>query len=97
MSRVNLSDVESAARTVLEGASWDYYASGAEDEVTLRENRAAFERISLKYRVLVDVRTRRLETTVLGERVSMPVVVAPTAELVVTLVRETEAVLKRLG
>jgi 4-hydroxymandelate oxidase len=79
VARVNLFDVESDARALLRGASWDYYASGAEDEVTLRANRAAFERISLKYKVLVDVRTRRLETTVLGERLALPVIVAPTA------------------
>jgi 4-hydroxymandelate oxidase len=79
MTRVNLSDIESAARAALAGPAWDYYASGAEDEVTLRANRAAFERICLNYRVLVDVRTRRLQTTVLGQEISMPVLVAPTA------------------
>ena len=79
MTRLNLSEIEAAAREILEGARWDYYASGAEDEVTLRENRAAFERLSLHYRVLVDVRERRLETTVLGEKLSMPVLIAPTA------------------
>lgn len=79
MTRVNLFDMEVAARASLGTAAWDYYASGAEDEVTLRENRAAFERISLHYRVLVDVRERRLSTTVLGEAVALPVLVAPTA------------------
>jgi 4-hydroxymandelate oxidase len=79
MTRVNLFDVESAAHGILAGAVWDYYSSGADDEVTLRENRAAFERISLNYRVLVDVRNRRLERTVLGQKLSIPVIVAPTA------------------
>lgn len=79
MTRTNLHEIELAARGNLVGPAWDYYASGAEDEWTLRENRAAFGRISLHYRVLVDVRVRRLETTVLGERLSMPVIVAPTA------------------
>lgn len=79
MPRINLSDIEAAARSALLAATWDYYASGAEDEATLRGNRAAFERICLNYRVLVDVRTRRLETTVLGEKISMPILVAPTA------------------
>jgi 4-hydroxymandelate oxidase len=53
MKHISLFDVESAARAALPGPAWDYYASGAEDEVTLRGNRAAFERISLHYRVLV--------------------------------------------
>src|SRR4051812_20109653 len=56
-----------------------YYASGAHDEITLRANRSAFEKIPLHYRVLVDVSDRDLSTTVLGARVSMPVLVAPTA------------------
>jgi len=79
MKRVNLLEIEAAAEKKLSRAAWDYYASGAEDEVTLSENRVAFERLSLHYRVLVDVRERRLATTVLGERLSMPVLVAPTA------------------
>jgi 4-hydroxymandelate oxidase len=79
MNRVNLFDFESEARQVLEGIRWDYYASGAEDEVTLRRNREAFGRLALHYRVLVDVRARNLATSVLGARVGMPVLIAPTA------------------
>ncbi len=59
--------------------AYDYYASGAQDEVTLRENVAAWARIPLHYRVLVDVSVRDTSTTVLGRRLSMPVIVAPTA------------------
>ena len=58
---------------------YDFYASGANGEVTLRENRAAYERITLLPRVLVDVSARDLGTTVLGEPVSMPILIAPTA------------------
>jgi 4-hydroxymandelate oxidase len=59
--------------------AYDYYASGAQDEGTLRENVAAWARVALHYRVLVDVSKRDPSTTVLGRRVSMPVLVAPTA------------------
>ena len=59
--------------------AYDYYASGAHDELTLRDNRAAFDRLRLAYRVLVDVAERELATTVLGQPVTMPVLVAPTA------------------
>jgi isopentenyl diphosphate isomerase/L-lactate dehydrogenase-like FMN-dependent dehydrogenase len=59
--------------------AYDYYASGANDEVTLRENRAAYERITLLPRMLVDVSVRDMGTTVLGEPVSMPILIAPTA------------------
>jgi 4-hydroxymandelate oxidase len=57
----------------------DYYAGGARDEHTLRENRAAWSRHALRHRVLVDVSRRTTATTVLGQPVSMPVLVAPTA------------------
>ena len=47
--------------------------------MTLRENRAAFDRISLRYRVLAGLADRELSTSVLGHDVSMPVLAAPTA------------------
>ena len=56
-----------------------YYAGAARDGITLRENRAAWDRLRLYYRVLVDVAERDLSTTVLGHRLSMPVIAAPTA------------------
>ncbi|MPZ14381.1 MAG: alpha-hydroxy-acid oxidizing protein [Chloroflexi bacterium] len=76
---INLFEYEALAREQLAPMAYDYYASGAHDEVTLRENRAAFDHIRLRYRVLVDVSRRDLSTTVLGEPLSMPVLVGPTA------------------
>jgi 4-hydroxymandelate oxidase len=76
---VSVSDLERIAAEKLERSAFDYYASGAHDEITLRENRAAFERIALRYRVLRDVSRRDASTNVLGQNVSMPVLVAPTA------------------
>jgi 4-hydroxymandelate oxidase len=58
---------------------YDYYASGAHDERTLGRNREAWAELPLHYRVLVDVSTRSAATTVLGRRVPMPVLAAPTA------------------
>ncbi len=75
----NLSELEETARTKVPRASFDYIAGGAEDEVSLRRNREAFGRWALRPRVLVDVSKRDLATTVLGQRISMPVIVAPTA------------------
>lgn len=57
----------------------DYFEGGALDEITLRENDAGWERLSLFYRVLAGVGPRDLSITMLGQRVSMPIVVAPTA------------------
>ncbi|HKI06405.1 MAG TPA: alpha-hydroxy acid oxidase [Thermoanaerobaculia bacterium] len=79
MEPINLFDLEAIAREKLPRDAYDYYASGAHDEVTLRENRAAYDRLSLAYRVLVDVSRREMATTVLGQPVSMPLLVAPTA------------------
>ncbi len=78
-SLVNLRDVEARAAAKLPRPVFDYYASGACDQVTLGENQAAFARIAVKPRVLVDVSRRDLSTTVLGQPVSFPVLIAPTA------------------
>jgi 4-hydroxymandelate oxidase len=76
---LNVDDFARAARERLAADVYDYYAGGALDEVTLRENEAAWRRVPLHYRVLAGVGQRRLATTVLGQPVSMPVLVAPTA------------------
>jgi 4-hydroxymandelate oxidase len=76
---LNVQELERLARERLSSMAYDYYASGAHDEHTLRENIAAWSRLALHYRVLVDVSSRDASTTVLGAPVSMPVLVAPTA------------------
>ena len=76
---LNVSELEALARAKLPAAAFDYYASGAHDEVTLRANVEAWAKIALHGRVLVDVSARDAATTVLGQRVSMPLLVAPTA------------------
>jgi 4-hydroxymandelate oxidase len=75
----NLADFEAAARERLPQLAYDYYAGGSYDELTLADNQAAFRRRKLVYRVLRDLSGRTLATTVLGQPVSMPVLVAPTA------------------
>jgi isopentenyl diphosphate isomerase/L-lactate dehydrogenase-like FMN-dependent dehydrogenase len=67
-----------AAETLAPGPS-GYFAGGAGDERTLRDNVAAFGRRSLRPRVLVDVSEVSAATTVLGVPVSMPLLVAPVA------------------
>jgi 4-hydroxymandelate oxidase len=76
---INLSDLEALAREKLTQTAFDYYASGAHDEITLRENQAGWSRVRLHPHVLVDVSVRDLSTSVLGQRLTMPVLVAPTA------------------
>lgn len=76
---INLDDFEARAAARLPASVFAYYAGGAGDEVTVRENRAAFARLALKPRVLVDVNRRDLSITLLGRRLSCPILVAPTA------------------
>ena len=76
---LNTRELEQLARERLSSLAFDYYASGAHDEHTLRDNVEAWARIPLHYRVLVDVSARDTSTTVLGEPVAMPILVAPTA------------------
>jgi isopentenyl diphosphate isomerase/L-lactate dehydrogenase-like FMN-dependent dehydrogenase len=75
----NVADYERLAEEVLGPGIYGYVAGGANDEWTLRENAAAFGRWVLRPRVLVDVDAVTTATTVLGQEVSMPVLVAPTA------------------
>jgi 4-hydroxymandelate oxidase len=75
----NLAEYEQAARDMLTPAAYDYYAGGAEDELTLRWNRAAFRRFMMRPRALVDVGRVDASVELLGERLSMPVLLAPTA------------------
>ncbi|HXA10032.1 MAG TPA: alpha-hydroxy acid oxidase [Chthoniobacterales bacterium] len=76
---LNIADYARAARTKLPQEVCDYYEGGALDEVTLRENTDGWTRLKLYYRVLAGVAARDLRTTVLGQPVSMPILVAPTA------------------
>src|SRR5215472_5155828 len=79
MDLINLHDYEALARACMDPAIWDTYAQGSEDEVTLRANRGAFEAIRLRPRVLVDVSDCDVSTSVLGARVQLPVLIAPTS------------------
>jgi 4-hydroxymandelate oxidase len=76
---INIADYGHAAARKLPKDVLDYYQGGALDEFTLRENTAGWERLKLYYRVLAGVGNRDLSTTVLGQPIAMPIVVAPTA------------------
>jgi isopentenyl diphosphate isomerase/L-lactate dehydrogenase-like FMN-dependent dehydrogenase len=76
---INLFDFEAAALARLPAGVRDYFRGGAHDELTLRDNRAAYERWQIHYRVLRGVAERDLSTELFGHRVEWPVLVAPTA------------------
>ncbi|KAF2723144.1 hypothetical protein K431DRAFT_283308 [Polychaeton citri CBS 116435] len=75
----NLMDFEAVARRVMKKSAWAYYSSGADDEITMRENHSAYHKIWFRPRVLVDVETVDLSTTMLGTKVSIPFYVTATA------------------
>ena len=74
-----MADFERLAESRLEPGAFNFYAGGAEDERALAGNLAAWERLRLRPRVLVDISEVTTATTVLGTPVSMPLLVAPTA------------------
>ncbi len=76
---VNLQDYETLASKRLPAAVYDYYAGGAGDELTVRENQQAWGRVRLRPRMLVDVSAQDLSTTVLGHPITMPLLTAPCA------------------
>src|SRR5256885_13072749 len=76
---LNVGDYARAARAKLPKEVYDYYEGGALDEITLHENTASWEGLKLYYRVLAGVGAREMKTTMLGQLISMPIAVAPTA------------------
>jgi 4-hydroxymandelate oxidase len=76
---INLREYEKLAKGRLSQMAFDYYCSGAWDEVTLRDNQAAFTRYKLRPRMLVDVSARNLTTKVLGQTLQLPLLIAPMA------------------
>src|SRR5687767_11392826 len=75
---VNIEDLRRLAKRRLPRAIFDFFDGGAEDEVTLRENRAAFERVRLLPRVLVDVSKVDTAVDLFGKRAALPLAIAPT-------------------
>lgn len=59
--------------------AWAYYSSGADDEISMRENHNAFHRIWLRPRVMVNVKDVDASTTMLGSRTSLPLYITATA------------------
>ena len=75
---VSIEDLRRLARRRLPRAIFDFFDGGAEDEVTLRENRAAFERVRLLPKVLVNVAAVDMKVQLLGGQAALPLAIAPT-------------------
>lgn len=81
---VNFATVEPIileARKRLAQGAWDYLVGGSESETALRQNRAGWDRLAFKPRVLVDVSDVDTSTTLLGHRLRIPVIAAPVGGL----------------
>lgn len=77
---MNVLEYEAFAHSVLPRSTFGFYGSGGNDMVTLRTNRAAYQRLRLRPRILRDVSTVTTATTLLGHRVSCPIGLAPCCE-----------------
>lgn len=76
---VAVEDYEPLAREHLGEQAWAYFSGGAADEITLRENRSAFDRIRVVPRVLNDLRGGHSRVTLLGREFAFPILIAPVA------------------
>lgn len=63
----------------MEPQAWGYYSSGGDDEITLRDNHMAFQRITMRPRILVNVREIDMSTTILGAPSALPLYFTATA------------------
>jgi 4-hydroxymandelate oxidase len=76
---ISLADYERVAETLLEPGALAYYSGGAGDEVTLRDNVAAWRRLAIRPRMLVGTGERDLSIELLGKRRPHPLIIAPMA------------------
>ncbi len=74
----NIADLRGIAKKRLPRAVFDFFDGGAEDELTLRDNRAAFERVRIAPRVLAGVAQIDTSAAILGARSKLPITVGPT-------------------
>src|SRR6186997_1998775 len=74
----HIEDLRVLAKRRVPRMFYDYADSGSYTESTYRANESDFQKIKLRQRVLVDMSGRSLESSMIGEKVSMPVALAPT-------------------
>lgn len=74
---LSIADLRRIAMRRLPRSVFEFIDGGAEDELTLAGNRAAFERLRIVPRVLVDVSTPELQTEIVGQPAAAPFVIAP--------------------
>src|SRR5215217_8818919 len=91
---VSNEEIVAAARRRLHQGAWDYLVGGSESETTMRRNRLAFDRYGFRPRILVDVSKIDTSTTFLGEKLRIPVLLAPIGSLEVFTLKPALALIK---
>lgn len=76
---LNLNEIEEAATQIINKKAWAYYYSAADDKISKYLNTAAYRSILFRPRIFVDCQQCNLETTLLGNKVGLPIFVSPTA------------------
>ena len=76
---LNLREFEPLAREKLSQMIFDYYAGAANDNLTLHENEAAYQRLFLRPRMMAGIAERTMHTTILGQPMTAPILIAPMA------------------
>jgi 4-hydroxymandelate oxidase len=74
-----IADFEARAKSKMPAMAWEYVTAGAGDELTVRWNEEAYQRIRLRPRVLVDVSNLDTRVTLFGQELAFPILLAPTA------------------
>ena len=77
LDTVNVFDFAKLAEAKLDKIAWDYLAEGTEDEISLRDNREAFNRIIIRPKILTDVHKIDLTTTLFGKKLDYPIFLDP--------------------
>jgi (S)-2-hydroxy-acid oxidase len=76
---VNVFEFEPLCRARIPKENYDFIAGGVDHEWTLRRNREGFERITIHPRMMVNTSTMDLSVTLFGNKIAMPILIAPTA------------------
>ena len=76
---IKIADFTDYAQEVLPKEVFEYFSGGAGEEITLRENEKIYDQIKLNYRVLKGINEIDLNTTILGQKIDLPVIIAPMA------------------
>ncbi|PZC41318.1 MAG: FMN-dependent dehydrogenase [Chloroflexi bacterium] len=77
MKIVNIADLKQVARNKIPSGMWDFIEGAAFDEITKQRNEDKFREITLNPNFLIDVSDRNLSTTILGEKIAFPIMIAP--------------------